>query len=111
MLKNLNAPNLETIGGSFSMLGQKNVTQDNFPKLKTIGGDLHLALSGFTRLPESLQSIDGDVFIIQEPDSLVKSCLEKRKKGIIKGSVYIVGGNISTNEDGRIDYAEKLLIG
>lgn len=110
MLENLNVPKLETIGGSFSMLGQKNVSENNFPKLKSIGGDVHLALSGFTKLPDSLESIGGDVFIIQEPASLQKSCIDKKKKGVIKGNVYLVGGNITNNEGGKIEYAEKIKI-
>jgi hypothetical protein len=78
MKNHFNASNLEIVGGSLLLIGQKNISQDNFPKLKIIGGDLHLALSGFTKLPDSLILVKGDVFIIQEPDSLVKSCLEKK---------------------------------
>lgn len=111
MLQNLNVPNLETIGGSLSLLGQKNVNQDNFPKLKKVGGDLHLALSGFTQLPNSLEFVGGNIFLTQEPESLVTSCLKKKKDGIIKGSIFLVGGKISTGQDGKIDYAEKVLIG
>lgn len=110
MLENLNAQKLETIGGSFLLLGQKNISENNFPKLKSIGGDVHLALSGFTKLPDSLELIGGNVFIIQEPDSLKKSCIEKKKMGIIKGNVYLVGGNITNNEDGKVEYAEKIKI-
>lgn len=108
MLNILNVPNLKNIGGTLSLVGQKNVSEDNFPKLETIGGDIHLALSGFTKLPDNLVSIEGNVFIIKEPETLVKSCLDKKKTGIIKGNIYIVGGNITTSEDGKIDYAEKV---
>lgn len=111
MLEKLNVPKLETIGGSLVLLGQKNVTQDNFPKLKKVGGDLHLALSGFTQLPDSLEFIGGDIFLTQEPNSLVKNCLEKKTNGVIKGNIYLVGGKITLGQDGKIEYAEKMLIG
>jgi hypothetical protein len=106
----MNAPNLKTIGGTLSLIGQKDVSEKNFPKLETIGGDLHLALSGFTKLPESLISVAGNVYIIQEPDSLVQSCLIKKQIGIIKGNIILVGGKIYRTEDGKIDYEEQILL-
>jgi len=110
MLNILNVPNLKNIGGTLSLVGQKNVNEENFPSLETIGGDIHLALSGFTKLPDNLISIEGDVYIINEPETLAKSCIAKKKSGVIKGNIYLVGGNISTNDEGKIDYAEKLLL-
>ena len=108
MLNNLNIPNLKTIGGTLTLIGQKNVSQQNFPKLETIGGDLHLALTAFTELPKSLITIEGNVFLVEEPKSLVTDCLLKKQLGIIKGDIYLVGGNITSNEKGEINYGEKI---
>lgn len=110
MLQNLNVPNLETIDGNLVLLGQENVSQGNFPKLKEVNEDLHLALSGFTKLPDSLEFVGGNVFLTQEPDSLVTDCLQKKKKGVIQGRIILVGGNITTGEDGKIEYAENIPI-
>jgi hypothetical protein len=108
MLNNLNCPNLQTIGGTLNLIGQKNVHQQHFPKLQTIGGDLHLALTAFTQLPTSLITIEGNVFLVEEPKSLVVDCLLKKQMGIIKGDVFLVGGKITTNEEGEITYEEKI---
>ncbi|MCL2417169.1 MAG: hypothetical protein FWD02_04455 [Bacteroidales bacterium] len=110
MLGSLNVPNLKTIGGTLYLIGQESVSEDNFPKLETIGGDIHLALSGFTKLPDSLLSVAGNVYIIQEPESLVQSCLAKQKAGIIKGNVILVGGKISSTEEGKIEYGESYIL-
>lgn len=106
----LNVPNLRTIGGDLSVVGQKDVSEENFPKLETVGGDLHLALSGFTKLPDSLLSITGNVYLTQQPESLVKSCLQKKQTGVIKGNIILVGGKMLTTAEGKLDYEEKVPI-
>lgn len=110
MFNNIHVPNLQSIGGSLTLIGQQNVSEENFPKLKNVGGDLHLALSGFTKLPDTLEFVGGNVYLIQEPDSLVKSCLEKKRNGVIKGDIYLIGGQVSRSEDGTIEYEEKIRI-
>ncbi len=103
----MHVPNLRIVNGTWNLIGQKNISQDNFPKLEHIKGDLHLALSGFTKLPHSLISIQGDVYITQEPESLVKDCLDKKRNGIIKGRIFLVGGKVLRKEDNSIDYEDK----
>ncbi len=104
MLENLHVPKLERIEGTLSLLGQKNVSQENFPKLKFIGGDVHLALSGFTKLPDSIEHIGEDVYVAVQPQSLIDSCIENKKKGIIKGVVFLVGDSVKFCEDGTVEY-------
>jgi hypothetical protein len=108
MLNNLNVPNLKTIGGTLTLIGQKNVSESNFPKLETIGGDIHLALTAFTILPKSLVSIEGDVYLTEEPKSLVDDCLLKKEMGVLKGDIYLVGGSITPTDNGGIEYGEKI---
>ncbi len=106
----MKAQNLRTIGGDLVVVGRKDMSEESFPKLETVGGDLHLALSGFTKLPDSLLSVAGNVYLTQEPESLVKSCLQKKQAEVIKGSVILAGGKILTKVDGKLDYEEKIPI-
>lgn len=103
----MNAPNLRTIAGDLVVVGRKDMSEASFPKLETVGGDLHLALSGFTKLPDSLLSVTGNVYLTQQPKSLVESCLQKKHAGVIKGNVILVGGKILNRADGKLDYEEK----
>jgi hypothetical protein len=108
MLTTLNIPNLKTIGGTLSLLGQQNVSQENFPKLETIDGDLHIAMTAFTTLPENLISIYGDIYLCEDPKSLLEDCLIKKQIGIIKGDIFLVGGSITQDENGKITYQQKI---
>lgn len=81
---------------------------NNFPNLETISGDIHLALTAFTILPKSLVSIDGDVFLTENPKSPVEDCLLKKKMGVIKGGIYLVGGSMTPIDNGGIEYGEKI---
>lgn len=106
----IKAKNLETIDGSLIALGQKNITENSFPKLKKVGGDLHLALSWCKKLPDSLEFVGGNVFLSSEPESLIKDCLKKKKRGIIKGNIFLVGGRVIRKTNESIDYSEKIQI-
>lgn len=66
------------------------MSEDNFPKLETIGADIHLALTVFTILPNSFVSIEGDVSITEEPKSLVEDCLLKKNMGVINGDIFLL---------------------
>lgn len=110
-MKQINVPNLKVIGGSFNAIGNKSLSEKDFPSLKTVGGDMHLVMSGFKRLPNNLNSIKGNIYLSPEsPESLKKDCLHKKETGIIKGEIYFVGGSINKNEKGEVVYGEIMPI-
>lgn len=48
------------------------------------------------------------MYLVEEPKSLVADCLLKKQMGIVKGDIFLVGGNITTNEKGEVTYGEKI---
>jgi hypothetical protein len=110
-MSQINVPNLKTIGGSFNVLGNRDLSEKDFPSLESIGGDMHLAMSGFKLLPQNLKLVEGNIYLsLDLPESLKEDCLIKKNNGIVKGKIYIAGGNIKTNEDGNIIYEEVVPI-
>ncbi|MBX2976235.1 MAG: hypothetical protein KF721_08870 [Ignavibacteriaceae bacterium] len=61
------APNLKTIGGDLHFAGNKDMSEKSFPMLEYVGGNLIIVNASFTKLPEKLKCIEGDV-IISEKD-------------------------------------------
>ena len=80
---------LKNIGGDLNCLGNKEITENSFPALEQVGGDLILAGSGFTRLPASLQIVNGrGILSIKDPISLLLAMQEAVENGIIKGGIF-----------------------
>lgn len=65
-------------------------------------------MTALTILPKSIVSIEGDVFLTENPKSLVEDCLLKKKMGVIKGDIYLVGGSMTPLDNGGIEYSEKI---
>ena len=112
MANRLNVPNLEYIGGSLNVMGNQNISEKNFPSLKSVGGDMHLAKSGFERLPPKLSLVGGNIYLGPDsPKALMDDCLAKKVAGIVKGKIYLVGGSVKESEDGKIIYGEIMQLG
>jgi hypothetical protein len=78
-----------TVGGDLNCFGNKNVSEHTFPFLKSVGGRLIIANSGFTKLPDTLEEVGGDVIISRkDTKSLLDDILKAKEKGIVKGEIY-----------------------
>lgn len=78
-----------TVGGDLDCFGNKNVSEHTFPFLNSVGGRLIIANSSFTKLPDTLVEVGGDVVISRkDPESLLDDILKAKKKGIIKGEIF-----------------------
>lgn len=80
---------LKNIGGDLNCAGNKEMNEDSFPALTTVGGDIILSGANFNKLPTNLIEVRGRA-IISRNDSplLLKSLKEAESKGIIKGGLF-----------------------
>jgi hypothetical protein len=112
MATQLNVPNLKDIGGSLNVIGNQNISEKNFPSLQSVGGHMHLAMSGFERLPPQLSLVGGNIYLGSDsPKTLRDDCLAKKVAGIVKGQIYLVGGSVKDSEDGEVVYGEIMPLG
>ena len=76
------------IGGDFNCFGNKNISEQTFPNLTHVGGNLIIAQSGFTKLPSTLEHVGGNVIIPRaDPPSLLNMLIRAKKNNIIKGDL------------------------
>lgn len=82
-------PQLKQIGGSLDCRGNKELSEDSFPALEFIGGDIILSGANFTKLPPKLKEVKGrGILSSKDPVSLLESMKSASAKGIIKGGIY-----------------------
>ena len=81
--------NLTTIGGALNCHNNKEITEDTFPNLETVGGDIILAGSGFKKLPPMLNHVGGRGIVSQKDHpGLIEDLKRAYAKGIIKGGIF-----------------------
>lgn len=82
-------PQLKQIGGDLNCAGNKEMSEDSFPALEFIGGDIILSGANFKKLPPRLKEVRGRAIISsKDPATLVESLKIAKAKGIIKGGIY-----------------------
>ena len=82
-------PSLEEIGGNLNANGTRNI---HFPMLRHVGGNIRVDGTGLLHLPEKLEHIGGDAYVCSsDPSTLLAELIEAKRKGILKGALYVDG--------------------
>lgn len=80
---------LKNIGGDLNCAGNKEMNENSFPALETVGGDIILSGASFTKLPANLREVKGrGILSKNDPVSLLESMKQAEAKGIIQGGLF-----------------------
>jgi hypothetical protein len=80
---------LQKVGGHFNCHGNAQMSEDLFPNLEEVGGDLILAGTSFTKLPPKLKNVGGRGIVSRnDHQSLIDDMIRAHEEGIIKGGVF-----------------------
>jgi len=82
---------MTTIGRDLNCMGNKAISEKTFPDLYSVGGNLIIANSGFTKLPSTLKIIGGNVIVSKnDPESLINDLKLAKQNGILKGDILFI---------------------
>lgn len=83
-------PNLITLGGDLNLAGNKYWSENSFPVLEYVGGNLIISDNNFKKLPVNLKWIKGNVIISKnDPVSLLEDVKKAKNSGIIFGEIFL----------------------
>jgi len=82
-------PGLKNIGGDLNCQGNKEMSENSFPALEIVGGDIILAGANFSKLPQNLKLVNGrGILSKNDSKTLIEEMKRANEKGIIKGGIF-----------------------